>query len=707
MPQSRTNLHAAWPELPFLFGADVYPELQSRSEWMSMLDVLQRAHMNVVRVSESAWGHLEPAPGKFSFGWLRDFLDELERRGMRAILGTGTFIPPQWLVASHPETLVHLLPGLPSHPLSRHSPCLNHPRYRDACRNYIRAVGGEFKQHPTIIAWQLDNEIELILPLICYNPACETAWQTWLRNTYATPEAFNQSLGLSSWGMQVQRFEDVPQPRQGVEGTADVHLAGTTPIRQSLPALSLAHLRFARDVVIDFLSEQAQALRDAGVRQPILTDWNETWTAVADDPRVPEFMSIAGFNLYPPSEDRPAAWRESPWHFDMHRSAHGTGRFLVTETRFGVMGQTAIWDPAQSREQYRMWNLVLAAFGACGLLYWTGNRWRGGHWPHWGGLLDWTGKPEIDFEWAVELGDLLGTWGPALLANPVKASALVLTDFDQRSALQIYPHVPSSLSVLPETFHALHRLGIGTDSMNLTAAEDAERLKPYALVLIPAATALHNSRTVAALREYVQAGGTLLISPFTAYTDWNGVFRGDGFAANLSELTATLVRTVRWMGSPANGGKQQLNVRWNGAGLSGTSPAGLDGLCEILEVSPPAQVIAEFVSDQEIVHGRPAATRTAVGAGSVIKLGFWPQDDSLLSLLQSLIPAGHGLLDRPLPDGVLAVPRADDSLFVINVSSREQPIALRHAAIDRLSGKRISEQVTLHGYQVLWLESPH
>src|ERR1039458_2570812 len=43
----------------FLFGASVYPELQTRDEWNSMLDHFQRAHMTCVRVTESSWGNIE------------------------------------------------------------------------------------------------------------------------------------------------------------------------------------------------------------------------------------------------------------------------------------------------------------------------------------------------------------------------------------------------------------------------------------------------------------------------------------------------------------------------------------------------------------------------------------------------------------------------------------------------------------------------
>src|SRR5215472_6030809 len=78
----------------FLFGASVYPELQTREEWNSMLDHFQRAHMTCVRVTESSWGNIETASGKYDFAWVRSFLDDLEKRQMKAFLGTGSYIPP-------------------------------------------------------------------------------------------------------------------------------------------------------------------------------------------------------------------------------------------------------------------------------------------------------------------------------------------------------------------------------------------------------------------------------------------------------------------------------------------------------------------------------------------------------------------------------------------------------------------------------------
>ncbi len=676
----------------FYFGADFYPELQTREEWNQMLNHFQRARINAVRVSESSWGNLETASGKYDLGWLHQFLDDLEQRKMKAILGTGSFIPPQWLAAGNPDILVQLHPGVKAHPMARHAPCLNHPLYRAALREYILALASAFKEHPTVIAWQLGNEQEGAVTRLCYNPACERAWKEWLKKTYGTPKEFNRRLNLVSWGMKVRSLDEVPQPGEGVEES------GT-----EIAALSLAHRHFRRDVLLGFFKMQADALRGAGVKQWIITDWNTEWCAVADDPQAGEIMDIAGLNYYQPWADNAEYWPDLAWHQDMHRSAYRRQHFITTENRFGVTGGTSIWDPFPSREQFHMWGMEAAAFGSCGLFYWTGNRWRGGHWPHWGGLLDWSGHPEPDFDWAVELGQTFRKWGSHLIENPVKATAVALTDFEQRAALQIYPHIKSSPSILPQGFDALHRLGIGVDSMNFPNAAAASNLAKYSLVLVPVATALDNPKVAAALESFAQGGGVVVITPFTAYMDENGVFRGDGFAANLRGLTGGLVRTVRWMGSEPVGQRKDPEVEWNGAGVAGISPVGLEGYCEFMEIDPGAEIIATFKSRQSILNGKPAAIQKKHGRGTVVKLGFWPDDDSFLRLIRQLLPDIRSLLAAPVPAGVLAVPHTDDSLFIVNTTRQTMPVQLARGSKDRISGGTLSGTARLDPFQVVWL----
>jgi len=257
---------------------------------------------------------------------------------------------------------------------------------------------------------------------------------------------------------------------------------------------------------------------------------------------------------------------------------------------------------------------------------------------------------------------------------------------------------------LPESFDALHRLGIGVDSLNTACARDVSALHQYSCVILPATTAFDDAQATAALRVWVQNGGVLIITPFTSYMDQDGIFRGDGFAANLKPLTGTLVRTVRWMGSPSENGAAEQKVVWSERALGEASPVGLDGYVEYLEVEPHVEIIATFKSDQQILNERPAVTRNRIGTGTVIKLGFWPANDSFLRLLHSLVPNTGSFLGTPIPQGVLAAPRSDGSLFVINTTRNEQRVELRSDRADRISGKTIPVSMALKPYQVIWIE---
>ncbi len=670
----------------FLYGASVYPELQTREEWNRMLDEFQKAHFRLVRVSESSWGNLETAPGKFNFGWLKDFLDDVNRHGMKAMLGTSSYIIPQWLYEQNPDILMQLEPGAPAHPQSRHSVCLNHPAYRAAVKRYVLALGREFRDHPAVIGWQLDNEIEHKLNRVCYNAACQRAWRQWLTKTYRTADEFNRRLLLVSWGMDVTSLDQVPVPGHPVDG--------------GLPALRLANLHFRRDTILGLFNEETEALREAGVKQWITTDWNTYFTALADDPLARKALDVASLNFYQPSADNPDYWRTLAWHLDMHRSAHGSGQFMVTETRVGVAGDTIMHDPFPKREQFRMWMLQPAAYGAFGLMFWSGNRWHGGHWPHWGGVLDWTGQPEPDFSWVVETGAFFEKWSDKLLRTPVEAKAAVISDFDQRAALDVYKHTPSSPRLLPETFDALHRIGVGVDSIAVDDAVKPGKLAQYALVVIPAATALTDPALPPVLAKYVENGGNVVVTPFTAYMSWDGIFRKDGFGANLAGLTGSLARTARRMGTSADKGREDHLVAW----LGGVSPVGIDGYVEYLDVKPGAEVIGRFQSSEPVLNNQPAATRVRTGKGAAIKLAFWPSDDSAAQLFRSLVPEGRCLLAGTAPREVQAVPRSDGSLFVVNTSSDAKEVKFTHPVTDRISGRKLDTTSRLPGYEVLWVE---
>jgi hypothetical protein len=123
-----------------------------------------------------------------------------------------------------------------------------------------------------------------------------------------------------------------------------------------------------------------------------------------------------------------------------------------------------------------------------------------------------------------------------------------------------------------------------------------------------------------------------------------------------------------------------------------------------MEVKPGAEIIGRFSSDEPVLDSWPAATRRSVGKGSVIKLAFWPKDDSVLRLFRDLLPKQGGWLADFAPAGFQAVPRSDGSLFVINTTPRPGSIGLTRAGSDRITGRRLDTSTEMKPYEVLWLE---
>jgi beta-galactosidase len=685
------------PPSTFLFGASVYPEIMTRACWLRMLDHCADAGFTVFRLGESAWGNVETAPGRLEIGWLSQALDDMHRRGIRAILGTGTYVPPIWLHQQHPDIAAQLTPdGVRVHPMHRKAASLTHGAYREACGRFIASYARAIGQHPAIVGWQLDNEIDaesVIKP--DYNPSAERAWTEWLRATYGTVDELNRRLGLGHWGMAVPTFEAVQQPRGPVtEG-------GTL-----LPVLSLANLRFRRDVVAAFLAQQKGVLRQNGVTQWITSNWMPVWLSELDDPALERELDVAGLNPYPGPPDRTNYHRSTMWCHDAARAAHGKGTYIITETRFTHMGSHVIADALPSREEFRMWMLQDAAFGASGILLWTGNRWHGGHWPHWGSLFDFTGEPEPEFEWLTEVSRIFSQHGPDMLNGPVRADVAVINDFDQRAALACFPHVPTSASAMPETFEILHRLGIGADGINSRRSTDSAQLEKYKMIVVPTAPVFDGAAAEPAVLEYVRAGGVLLVLPMTAVQSRDGLFVEDGLGSSLAGLTGCIATSVRRLDTAGDVDSDVVTVRWLSDGRS--SPIGLSGYCELLKGLADGDVepVARLDHPHNVLDGRIVGTRRSIGSGEVIKLGFQPADDSLAHLISRLLRSRGVECLRLLPPGVRSVPRRDGSRWVINSTARPQSISLPRPAVDRISGKRVDDEAVLEAYEVLWLTSP-
>lgn len=667
----------------FLHGASVYPEFMPREEWLRLLDDMLGAGMNTVRLFESAWGFLEPAPGQWRHAEAMPWLDDAHERGLRCILGTGSYLPPQWLFALHPDALVITRDGERAHPLARKSACLEHPDYREAVRVHTESCARAWAGHPSVIAWQIDNEIDRVnLDWTCHCPRCEAAWTEWLRRRYRSVGELNRLLRLDHWGLELPAIESLPLPRVITE--LGRH-----------PGLVVLEARFRRDRVTAFLSDQSETLRASGATQPCGHNFFVTPDFTAEEPGAAPLLDFGAYNLYldwESVEDTAAQLRKVRL-MEQQRACHD-GDFLLMETSIGAVGGQAMVAPAASEATFRRRLMLALSTGARGILYWTGTIWRGGPWIFHGALHDYTGRSVPEMPRIAAFGEFLRRHGPTLLAAPVRRDVAVIGSHAGNALATAYPVYPGS-DQAGRRFEAVCRArGLAVDVITPGQASDAAVLARYRVVAIFGdAQGLVAPEMVTALVGHAEAGGTVVVGPLAGYLSEEGVVSEGGLADALRPLTGMTVPIFRWFGDGC--------VRVVGAG--GEFPV-LHGMFEVTTDLPrETQVVARLVSEDLTWNGRPALLRRPLGAGVVWKYLATP-DAGADSAAWAGVPERHPLLADCLPPDVLGVPREDGSLMLVNLSGELQHVALARASADRFGHELANLKPELPPQAAMWLE---
>ena len=142
------------------YGADYNPD-----QWLDRPDILERdielmnkAHENVVSLGIFAWATLEPSEGEYRLDWMQEVIDRLYAAGVNVDLATPSGARPAWMAQKYPEVRrvgddrVRQLFG------ERHNHCYTSPVYREKVKQMNQALARRFGRHPGVIMWHLSNE---------------------------------------------------------------------------------------------------------------------------------------------------------------------------------------------------------------------------------------------------------------------------------------------------------------------------------------------------------------------------------------------------------------------------------------------------------------------------------------------------------------------------------------------------------------------
>ncbi|HST85043.1 MAG TPA: beta-galactosidase [Kineosporiaceae bacterium] len=623
-------------------GCDYNPEQWPEQVWEQDVELMREAGVGFVTVGVFSWALLQPDPETFNFDWLDRILDLLHANGIAVDLATATASPPAWLARAHPETLIVDHAGNRLWPGSRQNFCPSSAVFRAAALTLVEALATRYAGHPALAMWHVSNEIG------CHNAHCycdisAAAFRRWLQRRYPDLAALNNAWGTAFWSQWYHDWEEILPPRQ------------TTTWAN--PTQQLDFARFSSDELLATFTAERDVLRRLSPGVPVTTNFmvmpNVTrmdyWQWAGEQDLISQDHYLDG--RLEPVQAQPA---ELAFCADLTRGLAGGGPWFLMEHSTSAVN----WQPvnlAKAPGQLLRNSLSHVARGAdaVGFFQWRASA-AGGEKFH-SALVPHAGTDTKVWREVVELGGVLARVSEAA-GTRTQAETAILFDWQAGWALNQGSHPTSLVEYAdhPVAIHrALWRLGITVDGVRPGAD-----LSGYRLVVVPTLY-LADDACVARLRDFVEAGGQLVITFCSGLVDENDHIRLGGYPGAFRELLGLRSEEIFPLPADCSVHLASRDLAQNGTwtGSLWTELTHLDG----------AEAIARYLDGP--VAGHPAITRNAVGAGAAWYVGTALDDAALTALLNRVAVAAHVQPPVPAPPGVEVVRRSGSQgsyLFVLN-----------------------------------------
>jgi beta-galactosidase len=224
---------------------------------------MRESNISFVRVNEFDWSVLEPSEGQYNFTLLDRTIQLFEKYGLKAIIGTPTATPPNWLSEKYYIDFVDRTNQTLQFGSRRHYSFSSFD-YREQSQKITRKLAERYGNSSVVAGWQLDNEFGCHDTVRSYDNDAITRFRSWLQDKYSTIENMNTVQGRVFWSSQYASFDTVQPPFLEVYTTNEAH--------------TLDWARFSSDMVIDFAKEQTTILREHAPNHAVMHNFMMFYT---------------------------------------------------------------------------------------------------------------------------------------------------------------------------------------------------------------------------------------------------------------------------------------------------------------------------------------------------------------------------------------------------------------------------------------------
>lgn len=629
-PKPYTTPHAP------LLGSSWYPEQWPETQWDHDLQLMEDAHMNIVRVGEFAWSSMEPSEGHFDLDWLDRAIALAGKHHIAVVIGTPTDAPPAWLTTKYPDTLGMNADGHWREHGGRRQFNYASPRYRQLCAVIVAQLAKRFGHNPNVLGWQIGNEFTDE----SFDPATRAMFQQFLHDKYKTLDNLNTHWATAYWSQTYTAWDQIPMVNTGGN-----------------PGLLLEHKHFVTATWRSFMRNQIDVLRPAiSPGQFITTNigglgWSDNWD---------HYAMTADLNL--------ASWDDyvGQGHLDAPKNAmlndfvRGWKRqnFWVIETQPGSVNwapiNNALW-PGETRAL--AWQTI--GHGSDAVMYWQWRDALNGQEQYHGAITGPDAKPLPIYNEIAKLGEDLKLTRDALAGTTPHAEIAILHDYDSRWAIDFQPHTRDydQQQVLLRFYTPLQRIAAPLGQAIDIVDPNVVPLDGYKFVVAPSLNVLPQA-LADKLLAYVRQGGHLLLGPRTGMKDeYNSL--------NLQRQPGPLVEAL-------GGRVEQYYALDAPVKIAGTDSSADIWAEDLSASSPNTTVDLRYGTGNGWLEGKPAMISRKVGEGSITYLGTLPDDTLMHDLL------ARGARDAGLAASGIELPKAVEFCVRSN-ATRSVGILINHS----------------------------
>ncbi len=650
-----------------LYGGDYNPEQWPESVWEEDILLMKKAGVNLVSICIFSWAKLNPAPGKFDFGWLDKLMDMLAEAEIFVDMATATASPPAWLGKLYPD----------SRPIDRDGTCFYHgsrqnytpcsPSYRRFAAEMVDALAEHYKNHPALAMWHVNNEIGAHIKA-SYGPDDTKCFVSWLKKKYITIDGLNTAWGSTFWSQVYYDWDEILTPCKSPAGYN--------------PGQELDFARFFSDMYIELFLMERDIIKKHTPDIPVTTNLMGFHRTI-DQMELVKHMELISVDSYPDSDPLVKS-QGSPDVYDCVRSYNDSMPWLLMEQSTSQPCWRQYNRP-KAPGLMRLWSYQALARGSEGILFF---QWRQSKFG--GEKFHSAMVPHVDpdksriYKEVCQLGKELKTLAP-IMGSTIKSEVGILLDWDNIWALELGGKIRKFNFEFEEWHEAFFKNNIPVNFIHPSADLSGNK------IIVAPLLYLLKEDTAENLRNYVKNGGTLIVTYFSGLVDENEHIVTGGYPAYLRDVLGLWVE--EWDVYP-DGIKNRVVLK-NGKSFE------CSFFAETIHTEG-AEVLGVY--ENEFYKGTPALTRNSYGSGKAYYVATKPDKAFILEWITELLEEDGVSSVLSVPEGVEVVLRERPDgkfLFILNHNESAVEIDLNHIkGNDLVSGGRVEGNLMLSARDV-------